>query len=58
MPVRVLMRVDLPEPFGPTIEVILPASKEMESLFTARTPSKCFERSLVARRGMQKVYTF
>src|SRR3989338_5687508 len=48
-PVRRLMSVLFPDPFGPITPVILPFSNDSESLFTALTPSKCFSICLVCK---------
>ena len=60
IPLSRLIKVDFPEPFGPTTQVIHSLKMDIESWSTALTAPKCFEIALVSSakvRGSSLVLT-
>ena len=49
IPLSKSIRVDFPDPFGPTMQVIHSRKMDIESRSTALTAPKCFETSFVSQ---------
>src|SRR5713101_7633534 len=55
MPEMILMRVDLPEPFSPTMQCTSPTSNVRSTLHSACTPPNVFEILKSCRKGAMRL---